>query len=151
MSNKISKAIGFLRKLHNLTKASTYNISAYVNITRFIRPYLEYGDIIYDQASNSSFYEKLESIWCNAALDLTGAIKESSKEKLYQDLSLESLQLRRWYRRLYCFNRIYNKQTHDYLSELTSIRNKMYQTIDVVYIPFLGFKYFFWKYIFPKN
>ena len=140
MSNKISKAIGLLWKLHNLTKASTYNISTYANITRFIRPYLEYGDIIYDQASNLSFYEKLESIWCNAALDLTGAIKESSREKLYQDLGLESLQLRRWHRRLYCFNRIYNKQTHDYLSELTSIRNKMYQTIDVVYIPLLFLK-----------
>ena len=60
----------------------------------FIRPHLDYGDIIYDQAYNLSFHRKLESIQYNAALASTGAIKDSSREKFNQELRLESLQLR---------------------------------------------------------
>ena len=41
------------------------------------------------------FHEKLESIQYNAALAVTGAIRGSSSEKLYQELGLESLQSRR--------------------------------------------------------
>ena len=32
----------------------------------------------------------------NAALAITGAIRGTSREKLYQELGLESLQKRRW-------------------------------------------------------
>ena len=44
-----------------------------------------------------SFHNKLESLQCNACLAITGAIQGISKEKLYQELGLESLQLQRWY------------------------------------------------------
>ena len=60
------------------------------------RPHLDYGDIIYGQSYNLSFHQKLESIQYNAALALTGAIRGSSREKLYQELGLESPQLRLW-------------------------------------------------------
>ena len=60
----------------------------------FIRPNLEYGDIIYEQAHNLSFHQKLELIQYNSALALTRAIRGRSKEKLYEELGLESLQLR---------------------------------------------------------
>ena len=56
---------------------------------------------------NISFHHKLESIQYNACLAITGAIRGTSKEKLYQELGLESLQLRRWYRELGMFYRIY--------------------------------------------
>ena len=69
----------------------------------FIRPHLDYDDIIYGQAYNLSFHQKLEAIQYNAALALTEAIRGGSNEKLYQELGLESLQLRRWYRKLCCF------------------------------------------------
>ena len=46
---------------------------------------------------NNSFHEGLESIQYNAALAIPGAIKGSSREKLYQELGFESLQQRRWY------------------------------------------------------
>ena len=59
----------------------------------FIRPHLEY-DIIYEQAYNLSFHQKLELIQYNSALALTRAIRGRSKEKLYEELGLESLQLR---------------------------------------------------------
>ena len=92
-SNKISKTIGFLRKLQNILPRP----ALLTKYKFFIRPHLDYGDIIYDQAYSLSFHQKLESIQCNAALALTGAtrIRGSSREKLYQELGLESLQLRR--------------------------------------------------------
>ena len=40
-------------------------------------------------------YQKLERIQCNFCLALTGAIRSTSKEKLYQKLGLESLGNRR--------------------------------------------------------
>ena len=78
MSNKISKTIELLRKLHYKLLLSLYNFS--------IRPYRDHGDIIYDQAYNLSFHQKLESIQYNAALALTGTIRGSSMEKFYQEL-----------------------------------------------------------------
>ena len=53
----------------------------------FIRPHLNYGDILYDQMFNNSFHERLESIQYNAALAITGFRRSSSKEKLNQELS----------------------------------------------------------------
>ena len=50
--------------------------------------------VICDQTYNLSFHEKLESIQYNAALALIGAIRDSfSRQKLYQELGLEPLQL----------------------------------------------------------
>ena len=49
------------------------------------------------------FIKKLESIQYDAALAITGAIRGTSSEKLYQELGLESLQQRRWYRKLCTF------------------------------------------------
>ena len=48
----------------------------------FHRPHLDYDDIIYDQAYNLSFHQKLESFQYNATLALTGAVSRSSREKL---------------------------------------------------------------------
>ena len=49
----------------------------------FIRPHLDYGDVIYDQPNLSSLTNKIESVQYNAALAITGAIRGTSKEKLY--------------------------------------------------------------------
>ena len=77
MSFKINKTIVLLQKLQN-----TLARPALLKIQKcFIRPHLDYGDIIYDQAYDLSFHRKLESIQYNAALALTGAIKGSSREK----------------------------------------------------------------------
>ena len=66
----------------------------------FIRSQLDLVDIIYDQAFNSTFHEKLESFQYNACLAITGAIRKTSLEKLFQELVLESPKLRRWFRKL---------------------------------------------------
>ena len=54
-----------------------------------------YGDIVYDQLTNDSYRNKLEGIQYNGAQAITGAIKETSQVKLYKELGLESLKLRR--------------------------------------------------------
>ena len=57
-----------------------------------MRPHLDYGDIIHDEAYNKTFQQKLESVQYNASLALSGAIRGSSREKLYHELGLEYLQ-----------------------------------------------------------
>ena len=91
--SKISKTIGLLRKLQKIL-TRTPPLTIYKS---FMRPHLDYGDIIYDKAYNSSFHQNLEKIQYNTALAITGAIRGTSKKKLYQELGLESLEKRRWY------------------------------------------------------
>ena len=57
----------------------------------FIRPHLDYGDTIYDQPFNNSFQNKIEIIQYNACLAIIGAIRGTSKERLCEELGLESL------------------------------------------------------------
>ena len=52
---------------------------------------------MYDQAYNASFHQKLELLQYNACLAITGAIRGTSRGKLYEELGLDSLQLRRWF------------------------------------------------------
>ena len=104
MNEKISKAnkgISLIKRLYrHLPRKSLLWI-----YKSFIRPHLDYADVIYDQPHNDNFCNKIESVQYNAALAITGAIKGSSRERLYQELGLESLRERRWYRRqVYFFN-----------------------------------------------
>ena len=72
----------------------------------FVRPNLDYTDIIYDKPFNESFKRKIEMVQYKAALMITGAIKGTSRDRLYQELDLESLEDRRWPRRLFFFHKI---------------------------------------------
>ena len=70
----MDKTIGLLCKLEAVLPRSSL-----VTIYRaLIKPHLDYGDIIYDQAFKESFHQKLESIQCNAAPAKTGAIRGTS-------------------------------------------------------------------------
>ena len=90
----------------------------------YVRPHLDYGDVVYHiphnicEFSNSVILtnqmEKLESVKYSAALAVTGAWKGTSREKLYNELGWESLNLRRWSRRLTLFYKIVNNLTPDY-------------------------------------
>ena len=102
---KVNKSITLLRKLQTILPRPTL-LTIY---KAFIRPHLDHGDTIYDQAYNDSFHQKLESIQYNAALAITGAIRGNYSEKLYQELGLESLQQRRWYRKLCTFLKLLKK------------------------------------------
>ena len=78
--NKVNETIELLRKIQNiLPREPLLTIYKW-----FVRPHLDHDDVIYDQHCNNSFHQKLESIQYNAALAITGAIRGSSREKLYQ-------------------------------------------------------------------
>ena len=108
IKEKISKAckgIGIIRKLHYVLPRHSL-LTIYKS---FIRPHLDYGDIIYDQSNNQAFSSnKIEAVQYNAALAITGAIRSTSRIKVYQEQGLESLKSRRWFRRLCYFYKIKN-------------------------------------------
>ena len=55
--NKSNRTIGLLRKLQSLLPRA-----ALITIYKaFVRPHVDYGDVLYDQVFNASFHEKLES------------------------------------------------------------------------------------------
>ena len=84
ITTKINKTIGLIRKLQTLLPRT-----AFINIYKaFVRPHLDNGDILYDQAFNLFFQSKLESIQYRACLAITSAIR-TSREKIYQELGLE--------------------------------------------------------------
>ena len=88
---KFNKGIGIVKNLQNVLRRQAL-LSIY---KLFVRPHLDYGDIIYDQPNNESFRQKLESYQCNAALAITGAIRGTSETKIYKELGLESVKFRR--------------------------------------------------------
>ena len=67
---KVYKAVALLRKFQNILPRS-----ALLTIYKcFVRTHLDYN-IIYDQAFNNSFHQKIESLQYNAVLAITGAIR----------------------------------------------------------------------------
>ena len=66
--------------------------------------------IIYDQPQNESFCQKIESVQYKVTLAITGAKQGTSRDKIYQELGLESLKSRRWYKSLVCMFKIMNEK-----------------------------------------
>ena len=111
---KAHKIIGMIRKLQPVIPRAAL-LTIYKS---FLRPHLDYGDVIYDRSFNESFQNKLESVQCDSALAITGDIRGSSREKLYQELGLESLKLRRWYQKLCLFFKLKKNKHPSYLFEI---------------------------------
>ena len=129
--DKTSKSIGLIRKLRNfLPRPSLPQI-----YKSFVRPHLDYGDIIYDKAFIGSFQKKLETIQYNAALAITGTIRGTSREKVYSELGLESLQYRLWYRKLCVFYKISNNMSPKYLSDIIPSTTRRYSSRNENNIP----------------
>ena len=125
-----------LKKLANLLPRATL-ITIY---KAFVTPHLDYGDILYDQAFYISFHHRLESVQYSACLAITGASRGTSKEKLY---------LRRWYRKLCLFYKIFKNQHPEYLFHLIPVRNAPYTARNVQNLPIFKSKQFFQKLFFP--
>ena len=120
MFRKINKIISLLLKLqNNLPRAPLITI-----YKSFVRPHLDYGDILYDQTFHNSFHEKLKSIQYNPALAITDAVRDSSREKLYEELGFESLQQRRWYRKLCWF---FKKKKHKNSDPLFNVKHNYFK------------------------
>ena len=122
--SKTYKGIAVLRKLQNIIPRNSL-LTIYKS---FIRPHLDYGDIIYHQPNNVSLCQKIESIQYQAALAITGAIHGTSQTKLYNELGIESMKLRQWFRRLCCFFKIKSSGLPHYLNDLIPKPSLRYTT-----------------------
>ena len=69
----------------------------------------------------------------------------SSREKIYQELGLKSLQHQRWYRKLCYFYKLYNEKSSDYLFQLIPLKKLLYTTRNAGNIPFFKFCHNFFK------
>ena len=61
--------------------------------------------------------EKVDSVQYSAALAITGALRATSRGKIYNELGWESLDIRRWCRLLTLFHKITNNFTPDYTGD----------------------------------
>ena len=146
ITTKVNKTIGLLRKSKNFLPRPVL-MTMY---KAFVRPHLDYGDIIYDEAYDETFHQKLESIQYNACLALSGAIRGSSKEKLYQELGLESLPPMstlvacfQW--KLSLFYKIFKENKPVYLFNLIPIKNSNHNTRNTDKITLFRTKHNFFK------
>ena len=120
ITSKSRQGIGMLRFLSKYPPRHTLNEIYKL----YVRPHLDYSDVIYHIPHKtcdfshsfklSNQMEKLEAVQYYAALAVTGAWKGTSREKIYEELGWESLDLRRWSRRLFLFYKIMKNLTPDY-------------------------------------
>ena len=93
---KCDRLIGLIRRL-SISLPRNALLTIYKS---FVRPHLDYGDILYDKPNNENFQNKLEKVQYRACLAITGAIQGTSRIKLYDELGLHSLIKRRWCNKL---------------------------------------------------
>ena len=84
--NKCNKIIGTMRRL-SMTLPRKSLLIIYKS---FVRPLLDYADIIYDKPCHETFKGKLEAVHYNAYLAITGAIKGTFRERLYRETWLRN-------------------------------------------------------------
>ena len=87
----------------------------------------------------------MESIQYNAALAITGAIRGSSTEKLYQEQGLESLQQRRWFRKLCYFFKLIKNKSPKYLFNNIPFVRSTYRTRNIDNIPQFNVRHIFFR------
>lgn len=80
----------------------------------YVRPHLDYGDLIYHNQS-ACMMDKLESIQYQAALVVSGCWKGTNKVKLVKELGWETLSERREFRRLVLYYKILHNMTPGYM------------------------------------
>ena len=76
--SKANKGIGIIKRLSHILPRK----SLLIICKSFIRPHLDYCDVIYDRLNNESFCIKMERIQYNAALVITRAIRGTSQIKV---------------------------------------------------------------------
>ena len=85
--NKTLKGISLLRKLSTLLSRQSL-LTIYKS---FIRPHLDYGDVIYDQPLDGPFSNRIESAQYKAALAITRAIQGSSQGAIKEKNHIRNL------------------------------------------------------------
>ena len=83
--SQVYKGIGLLRNLPNKPPRQ----ALITNYKAFIRAHLDYGDAVYDKPNKETFINKIEKAQYDAVLAITGAIRATSRKKLYAELGIE--------------------------------------------------------------
>ena len=83
----------------------------------FVRPILEYADVVWDNCTQQEKHE-IEKIQLEAARIATGTTKLVSVQKLYDEIGWETLDVRRRKHKLVLFYKMYNDIAPSYLSSL---------------------------------
>lgn len=105
-----NKGLGLLRYLK---KYADRNVLEKI-YKMYIRPHLDYGDVIYHGQTNE-ISNLTESVQYRAGLIVSGCWKGTNKLKLYHELGWESLYQRRHFRRLCLYFKIQNGLTPSFL------------------------------------
>ena len=87
----------------------------------------------------------LSNFQYNASLAITGVIRNTSKEKLYQELVSESLQHRHWFCKLCIFYKIFKNQSPCYLYEVLPIKTAPHNTRLSINLPLFHIRHSFFK------
>ena len=113
IASKAYKRLGILRKhKFNLDRCSLDKMYKV-----FIRPLLEYGNIIWDNCSQEN-KKSLENIQLDALRISTGATKLCSVQKLYNETGFQTLESRRKKQKICQLYKITKNQTPEYLKRL---------------------------------
>ena len=120
---KAKKIIGTIKHLSKYLPLKTLNQM----YKAFVRPHLDYCDIIYHISSFlnqpslgvslNHLMEQIEKIQYQAALAVTGAWQGSNRSQIYEEFGWESLSDRRMSRRILQIYKIINAMTPSYLKD----------------------------------
>ena len=102
----VDQKIKMCNRVTGLIRRLSINLPRNASLTiykSFVRPHLDYGDILYDKPNNENFQNKLEKVQYRAYLAITAAIQGTSRKNLYDELGLHSLIQRRWCNKLIFF------------------------------------------------
>ena len=114
ISSNANKKISILAGLKNFLDRKTLS-TMYIS---FIRPTLEYGNIVWCNCTSSED-DILESVQRRAARIITGAIIRTPSKCIYEEAALETLKCRQERNILLFFHKIINKSVPLYLQNLT--------------------------------
>ena len=98
----------------------------------YVRPHLDYGDVIY-HIQRADLMNCIEQLQYKAGLIVSGCWQGTNREELYDELGWESLSDRRSFRRLNVFYKISNGLSPPYLADHIPQRS-------VTNITFVGLK-----------
>ena len=108
-NDHVDQKIKKCNRIISLISRLSINLSRNALLTiykSFVRPHLDYGDILCDNPNNENFQNKLGKVQYRACLAITCAIQGTSRTKLYDELGLHSLIKRRCCNKLISFYKI---------------------------------------------
>ena len=112
---KSIKACGYYEKTKVCSRQA--HTRKAINYMTIIRPILQYGCILFDNC-NIQEMELLDSVQYDAARVCTGAICNTNKEKLLNELGWQKLSTRRQFHKLVMFYKIKNDLVPPYLQQV---------------------------------